>query len=183
MFVIPLTIRLHRYPSVLAAAFQLLWAIFRPTTTIHTLTLGLLLAMLNPRTIARMRSASLISLFALPVPILLFITFHRMWLVMGNGNPNYIFFQCFAYGLFVSTITLDFISATVKRDKVLRMVEKGDTVVKQDDDAKVEELPKSNGKLFETDGVRAEDNGFVDKSSDDPEEEESPIEQPNVVFL
>eukprot|EP00985_Skeletonema_marinoi_P025667 scaffold19079_cov96-Skeletonema_marinoi.AAC.1 len=183
MFVIPLTIRLHRYPSVLAAAFQLLWAVFRPTTTIHTLTLGLLLAMLNPRTIARMRNASLISLFAVPVPILLFITFHRMWLVTGNGNPNYIFFQCFAYGLFVSTITLDFISATVKRDKVLRMVEKGDTIVKQDDDDKVEDVPKSNGKLFEMDGNGAESNGDMNKSSDEPEEEEQPKEQPNVVFL
>eukprot|EP00574_Skeletonema_japonicum_P009606 CAMPEP_0201737540 /NCGR_PEP_ID=MMETSP0593-20130828/42634_1 /ASSEMBLY_ACC=CAM_ASM_000672 /TAXON_ID=267983 /ORGANISM="Skeletonema japonicum, Strain CCMP2506" /LENGTH=586 /DNA_ID=CAMNT_0048231533 /DNA_START=77 /DNA_END=1833 /DNA_ORIENTATION=+ len=154
MFVIPLTIRLHRYPSVLTATFHLLWAMFRPTTTIHTLTLGLLLAMLNPRTIARMRNASLISLFAIPVPVLLFITFHRMWLVTGNGNPNYIFFQCFAYGLFVSVITLDFVSASVKRDKVLRMVEKGDTIVKKDDDEKVEERPKSNGKkAFETNGI------------------------------
>mmetsp|Transcript_7925 Transcript_7925/g.13118 ORF Transcript_7925/g.13118 Transcript_7925/m.13118 type:complete len:610 (-) Transcript_7925:970-2799(-) len=184
IFVIPLTIRLHRYPSVLAAAFQLLWAIFRPTATIHTLTLGLLLAMLNPRTIARMRNASLISLFALPVPVLLFITFHRMWLVMGNGNPNYIFFQCFAYGLFVSTITLDFITATVKRDKVLRMVEKGDTIVKKDDDVNVDEMPKSKGKLFEAeDCVGTEDNGETNKASDDPEEEEAPKERPNVVFL
>ncbi|KAL7535290.1 hypothetical protein ACHAXR_006391 [Thalassiosira sp. AJA248-18] len=125
MFVIPLMARLHRYPSVLTAAFQLLWAIFRPTTTVHTLTLGLHLALLNPRTIVRMRNPSLISLFALPVPILLFMTFHRMWLVSGNGNPNYIYFQCFAYGLFVTIITMDFVSATVKRDKVRRMVEKG----------------------------------------------------------
>jgi len=182
MFVIPLTIRLQRYPSVLAATFPLLWAIFRPTTTIHTLALGLLLAMLNPRTIARMRNSSLVSLFALPVPILLFITFHRMWLVTGNGNPNYIFFQCFAYGLFVSTITLDFISATVKRDKVLRMVEKGDTIVKKDDgEKKCEDLPGLNGnKLFETEGdEKAENNGDLNMLSDESEEKE----EPNVVFL
>lgn len=49
-----------------------------------------------------------------------------MWLVTGNGNANYIFFQCFAYGLFVAVITLDVVSATVKRDKVRRIVEKGD---------------------------------------------------------
>jgi len=174
MFVIPLTIRLHRYPSVLAATFPLLWAIFRPTTTAHTLTLGLLLAMLNPRTIARMRNSSLVSLFAIPVPILLFITFHRMWLVTGNGNPNYIFFQCFAYGLFVSTITLDFISATVRRDKVLRMVEKGDTIVKKD-------VPELNDKLLETEGDEAENNGDLKKLPDESEEEEK--EKPNAVFL
>jgi len=48
-----------------------------------------------------------------------------MWLVTGNGNPNYIFFQCLAYGMFVMIITMDFVSGTVKRDKVRRMIEKG----------------------------------------------------------
>eukprot|EP00804_Cyclotella_cryptica_P017029 CCRYP_003281-RA/>CCRYP_003281-RA protein AED:0.10 eAED:0.10 QI:315/1/1/1/1/1/3/44/640 len=131
VFVVPLTIRLYRYPSVLIAVFQLLWAIFRPTATIHTLTLGLIFILLNPRTIVRMRDPSLIAFFALPVPMILFVTFHRMWLVTGNGNPNYIFFQCFAYGLFVAVITLDVVSATVKRDKVRRMVVKGETKKKK----------------------------------------------------
>ena len=45
--------------------------------------------------------------------------------MIGNGNPNYIFFQCLVYGLFVLIITMDFVGATVKRDKVRRMVEKG----------------------------------------------------------
>ena len=43
----------------------------------------------------------------------------------GNGNPNYIYFQCLAYGMFVLIITMDFVSATVKRDKVRRMIERG----------------------------------------------------------
>ena len=73
----------------------------------------------------RMRDYVLVAFFALPVPILLFVTFHKMWLVTGNGNANYIFFQCYAYGMFVAMITLEFVNATVKRDKVLRMVEKG----------------------------------------------------------
>jgi phosphatidylinositol glycan class U len=126
VFVIPLTIRLHRYPSVLAAAFQLLWSIFRPVATVHMLTLGLIFILWNPRSIVRMRDSSLIAFFALPVPISLFVTFHEMWLVTGNGNPNYLFFQCFAYGLFVAVILLDVVSATVKRDKVRRMADKGE---------------------------------------------------------
>ena len=72
-----------------------------------------------------MRDYVLVAFFALPVPILLFVTFHKMWLVTGNGNANYIFFQCYAYGMFVAMITLEFVNATVKREKVLRMVEKG----------------------------------------------------------
>ena len=47
--------------------------------------------------------------------------------MIGNGNPNYIFFQCLVYGMFVLIITMDFVGATVKRDKVRRMVEKGTT--------------------------------------------------------
>ena len=179
MFVIPLTIRMCQYPSALAATFQLLWAIFRPTATVHTLTLGLLLAMMNPRTIVRMRDVSLISLFAIPVPILLFITFHRMWLVTGNGNPNYIFFQCFAYGLFVCIISLDFVSATVKRDKVLRMIEKGDTVEKRMADVKEKDSPESSDDLVEKKDDDVKDN--VSNASDEIEAKEE--EQPNVVFL
>ena len=190
MFILPLTIRLHRYPSVLAATFPLLWSVFRPTTTVHNLTLGLLLAMLNPRTIVRMRNSSLISLFALPGPVLLFITFHRMWLVTGNGNPNYNYFQCFAYGLFVSTITLDFISASVKRDKVLRMAEKGDFIVKDEvegekgePDSVVDNTDKLEG--IDNDSKNKSDaksNGNV-KDDDDNEEEEEEAEKPAIVFL
>jgi len=128
MFLIPLMIRLHRYPSAFVASVQLLWAIYRPINTVQTLTLALHLVLLNPRTIVRMKNPSLVSIFALPVPILLFVTFHRMWLVTGNGNPNYIYFQCVAYCVFVSIITIEFIGASVKRDKVRRLVEKGDTI-------------------------------------------------------
>jgi len=110
------------------ASVQLLWAIYRPINTVQTLTLALHLVLLNPRTIVRMKNPSLVSIFALPVPILLFVTFHRMWLVTGNGNPNYIYFQCVAYCVFVSIITIEFIGASVKRDKVRRLVEKGDTI-------------------------------------------------------
>lgn len=53
-----------------------------------------------------------------------------MWLVTGNGNPNYIYFQCFAYGMFVVIISMDFVSATVKRDKVRRMIERPGTIKK-----------------------------------------------------
>lgn len=106
--------------------------------------LGLHLALLNPRTIVRMRDPSLIAFFAIPVPILLFVTFHRMWLVTGNGNPNYIFFQCFAYGLFVTIISMEFVSATVKRDKVLRMIEKGTMkeLLKKKEEEGAEEMQK-----------------------------------------
>jgi phosphatidylinositol glycan class U len=196
MFILPLTIRLHRYPSVLVATFPLLWSVFRPTTTVHNLTLGLLLAMLNPRTIVRMRNSSLISLFALPVPVLLFITFHRMWLVTGNGNPNYIYFQCFAYGLFVSTITLDFISASVKRDKVLRMAEKGDFNVKDEVEGEKGEPDSKNrpgsavDNTEELEGIDddlknksdAKSNGKA-KDDDENEEEEEEAEKPAIVFL
>jgi len=164
MFAIPLAIRLYRYPSVLAATFQLLASIFQPTTTVHTLTLALHLTVLNPRTIVRMRDPSLISFFALPVPILLFVTFHRMWLVTGNGNPNYIYFQCFAYGMFVTIISMEFVTATVKRDKVRRMMEKG-SVKKILDEMKEKEEADDEDKEVTENGTE-EVGAVVDKVDD-----------------
>lgn len=165
VFIIPLTIRLYKYPSMLIAAFQLIWSIFCPVPTVHTLTLGLILILLNPRSMIRMRDSSLIALFALPVPVSLFVTFHQMWLVTGNGNPNYLFFQCFAYGLFVAVILLDVVSATVKRDKVLRMAIKGNF---------------SDSKENEPERLEEKDSG--DETENTTAEADS-SEQPNVVFL
>jgi phosphatidylinositol glycan class U len=99
-----------------------------------------------------------------------------MWLVTGNGNPNYIFFQCFAYGLFVAVITLDVVSATVKRDKVLRMVVKGDTV-------KSENSPKEGD---EGQKEEALDKARKPEVSDEIRNTHSEIEsepEPVVVFL
>ncbi len=212
MFLIPLLIRLHRYPPALVstiilfvvsmylslafvspsfscktvfdetgycvnqvASFQLLWAIYRPTNTVQTLTLALHFVLLNPRSIVRMRNPSLVSLFALPVPILLFVTFHRMWLVTGNGNPNYIYFQCVAYCVFVSIITIDFIGATVKRDKVRRLVEKGDTVKYITEADK-----KMESEIKECSPDTSPGENAVSKSST-TEGEVTP--EPNVVFL
>jgi hypothetical protein len=70
-----------------------------------------------------MGKATILLLLALPVTILLFIVDHWLWLGSGSGNPNYMFFQCLAYSLFVSAITLQFISSTMKRDKALRLTE------------------------------------------------------------
>ena len=189
MFAIPLMTRLHRYPSVLAATFQLLWVIYRPTSTAHTLTFGMMLALLNPRTIVRMRNPSIISFFALPVPILLFVTFHRMWLVTGNGNPNYIFFQCFAYGMFVIIISMDFVSATVKRDKVRRMIEKKGSIKKILAELKEKEMEgelktEKDDEGSTTNGVKKE--GMKTEQSVGTDDKaifaDQPAE-PNVVFL
>ncbi|KAL7536325.1 hypothetical protein ACHAWF_005437 [Thalassiosira exigua] len=186
MLVVPLVTRLYRYPSILTAEFQLLWAIFRPTTTVHTLTLGIHLAVLNPRTIVRMRDPSLVSFFALPVPILLFVTFHRMWLVTGNGNPNYLYFQCFGYGLFATVIAMEFVSATVKRDKVRRMIENGSMakLAKKDRAIAPQKENKKNGQqngAHKEDQPLEESNGCVGKDSG--KTDAMAKSEPVVVFL
>jgi len=196
MFAIPLMTRLHRYPSVLAATFQLLWVIYRPTSTAHTLTFGMILALLNPRTIVRMRNPSIIAFFALPVPILLFVTFHRMWLVTGNGNPNYIFFQCFAYGMFVIIISMDFVSASVKRDKIRRMIEKGSikkilAELKEKETEGELKTEKDDEEGNTTNGVQKEATGTEEDESAGADEKATGLfadvadqkVEPNVVFL
>ena len=124
IFVAPLTIRLHNYPIVLTTAFFLLGTLFKPVQTLHDAALGLALVGMAPRTIARMGNASLVSIFAIVVPATLVVMFYWLWLETGTGNANYMFFQCLAYNVFLSIVMLDYISATVKRDKALRLTEK-----------------------------------------------------------
>jgi hypothetical protein len=53
-----------------------------------------------------------------------------MWLETSSGNANYIYFQCLGYNAFLGILIGQFCSATLQRDKALRMtaksIEKGD---------------------------------------------------------
>jgi hypothetical protein len=53
-----------------------------------------------------------------------------MWLETSSGNANYIYFQCLGYNAFLGILVGQFCSATLQRDKALRMtaksIEKGD---------------------------------------------------------
>jgi phosphatidylinositol glycan class U len=52
-----------------------------------------------------------------------------MWLDVNNGNANYIFFQCLAYNIFLAIILAQFTSASMQRDKALRIeLEEGDKI-------------------------------------------------------
>ena len=124
IFVAPLTIRLYEYPIILVSAFFLLGVLFKPVHTLHDASIGLAMVLMAPRTMARMGNASLVSLFAIVVPATLNVMFYWLWLETGTGNANYMFFQCLAYNVFLAIITLDFISASMKRDKALRLTEK-----------------------------------------------------------
>ena len=124
IFVAPLAIRLLNYPIVLTTAFFLLGTLFKPVQTLHDTAFGLALVGMAPGTVSRMGNASLVSIFAIVVPATLVIMFYWLWLETGTGNANYMFFQCLAYNVFLSIITLDYISATVKRDKALRLTKK-----------------------------------------------------------
>ena len=55
------------------------------------------------------------------IPVLLNVVDHWMWLEPNTGNPNYMFFQCLAYNVFLSIILTQFVSATQQRDKALRL--------------------------------------------------------------
>ena len=88
--------------------------------------------LLEPRTLTRMAHFTIIILLAIPVTIGLFIVDHWLWLSSGAGNPNYLFFQSLAYSIFFMILTLQFISATMKRDKALRLTEKASRSTKKE---------------------------------------------------
>lgn len=128
MFCIPLLIRFFNYPLEMVIMFQLLRAIFNTRPTLQDVTLSLALVTIARRTIARMSISSVICLLALPVPIILYVLDHGLWLEIGSGNANYMFFQCLAYNLFLGVFTLDFISSTLRRDKALQLTHKNSLI-------------------------------------------------------
>ena len=97
----------------------------RPTSTLVDANVAACLAVLCPRSVARMRiPTTLIPAFAITVPISLYIVTLWMWLETGAGEANFTFFQCLAYCAFLSTLFLEFCGASLRRDKVLRFTEK-----------------------------------------------------------
>lgn len=85
--------------------------------------MGLVLLLLEPKSLMRMGMSTVICLLAIPVTLVLFVVDYWLWLESGAGNPNYLFFQCLACYLFVSVIVLQFVSSTMKRDKALRLTD------------------------------------------------------------
>ena len=71
--------------------------------------------------LARMGSPAFVALCCLMVPAILTIVDHWMWLGANNGNANYMFFQCLAYNTFLGIILGQFTSASMQRDKALRL--------------------------------------------------------------
>ena len=79
---------------------------------------------MSPRSMARMNVASLIAICSIAVPVILYVLDYSLWLETGSGNANYIYFQCLAYNAFVAIMFLDFLGASLQRDKALRVTEK-----------------------------------------------------------
>lgn len=121
LFSIPLLIRYSNYPIEIATMLVMMKTLFKPTPTIQDTIFSLCMAVLSPRSLARMGTYSVLALLALPVPMILYIVDYYLFLEVGNAPANYMFFQCLAYNLFLGIIFLDMFSATSKRDKALRI--------------------------------------------------------------
>jgi GPI-anchor transamidase subunit U len=110
---------------VQVASFWLLRVLFRPPGTLYSLNVGLCFLLTNPRSLARIHQiSSLFAVCAIPIPVILYMVGYWMWLEPGNGEANYVFFQCLAYNIFVAILFLNFCSASLRRDKALRLTEK-----------------------------------------------------------
>jgi hypothetical protein len=110
-------------------SLSLLWTLFQPTLALGDLlffqTLPLIpLVLLSPQTLVRTTVVSSFSLLAMSVPLVLWLAFYGMWLDSGVGNPNYLYFQCLVWNVFWMAFVMDYISAALKRDKVLRYLQK-----------------------------------------------------------
>lgn len=100
--------------------YAILGAVFKSHPTIHEVLSFMSLMLLSPHILIRMRPFSFISLISLCVPIItLFVDYH-MWM-FGGGNANYVYFMGVATMVFVSTIPVDFLTASIKHLKAAKL--------------------------------------------------------------
>jgi len=122
----PLCLRFFRYPELLLAFFVMIWTIFRPVQVLYDANFAFCFFLFCPQSLARMGYAAFIALCCLLVPVILNIVDHWMWLDANNGNANYMFFQCLAYNVFLGIILGQFTSASMQRDKALRLIQESE---------------------------------------------------------
>ena len=60
----------------------------------------------------------LVSICAMMIPIPMFVLLHTLWLETGNGEANFVFFQCLALNILVLICFVLFVLATVQWDKL-----------------------------------------------------------------
>ena len=154
---VPLSIRLHRYPMVMVRAtlkteiismdnpastlteslvtfskVAIFWIIVhtlcQPISTLTDFFVGIIFMLLSPASCARMNPVVvMVAVVGAGVPVTLYIVLHPMWLVSNAGEANFIFFQCLAFQIFVANVGLQFVTASLQRDKALRLTEKEST--------------------------------------------------------
>ncbi|GAX19859.1 phosphatidylinositol glycan, class U [Fistulifera solaris] len=125
LLVIPLWIRLYRYPEAMIALFWLLGTVFRPPATLYSLNVAFCLLLLSSKSLARLRVIpSLIAVSSFSIPVALYVVNTWLWLDTGSGEANFMFFQCLVYNAFVAIIFVQFVAACLRRDKALRLTEK-----------------------------------------------------------
>lgn len=107
------------------AIFWMMGVLFRPPSTLYELNVGICFMMYSSRSLMRIpKLIFLISIFALPIPVLLYMVSYWMWIGPNSGEANFLYFQCLAYNVFITLILLVFTSASLKRDKAIRVTEK-----------------------------------------------------------
>jgi len=102
-------------------------AMYRPVQVLYDANFAFCFFLFCPQSLARMGYAAFIVICCLLVPVILNIVDHWMWLDANNGNANYIFFQCLAYNVFLGVVLGQFTSASMQRDKALRLAQKTET--------------------------------------------------------
>jgi phosphatidylinositol glycan class U len=108
---------------------MMIWAIYRPVQVLYDANVAFCFLLFCPQSLARMGYAGFIALCCMLVPVTLKIVDHWMWLDANNGNANYMFFQCLAYNVFLGMILGQFTSASMQRDKSLRLTLESDQKV------------------------------------------------------
>lgn len=113
-------------PTAQVATFwTIVHTLCKPVSTLTDFFIAIFFMLLSPASCARMNPAVVVvAVVGAGVTVTLYVVLHPMWLISNVGEANFIFFQCLAYQVFVANVGLQFVAASLQRDKALRLTEK-----------------------------------------------------------
>lgn len=124
--IVPIIIRLYRYPIVLVTILYMIHTIFQSPSTLYEFNVSMCLFLISSsRVLTRVsKIITSICICAIPIPISLYIVSYYMWMKTNTGEANFVYFQCLVYNIFIGMLLLLFCAASLRRDKAIRVTVK-----------------------------------------------------------
>jgi hypothetical protein len=156
IFVAPLVIRIRGRPYILYTVLTFLIGLLRPHPTLGDVSLPMILMLMHPFVVARMRCKAVLLITSI-VCVALLRTTHWLWLYPGTACANHYYFVQMIYCLSLLILLSEFLNASLLRDREIEKLDKKNLPNHVDDDTQKKNLPNDGIEMDAKDKVTIDD--------------------------